>query len=110
VSLWVNNQPSSAGPNLEVTTLDNGPTTPSCLGKIYGNDNKILIYYGSSTPFSLQPLLKNPSLQTGLADPSAIVELANGTAPHFGLLAPLDNELSKVQMHSLLWLSLRVGP
>jgi len=110
VSLWVDQQPSSAGPNLDVTTLDNGPTTPSCLAKINGDSHKILIYYGSSNPLSLRPLLESPSLQTGLADPSAVVELANGTAPHFGLLAPLENALSQVQMHSLLWLTLRVGP
>jgi hypothetical protein len=110
VTLFVDNQVSNAGPNLDVTTLDYGATTPSCLGKIYGTGHTILITYGSSKSLALRPLIETPSLRTGLADPTAILDLFYGPAPHFGLLAPLNNDLSKVQLHSLLWLVLRAGP
>jgi hypothetical protein len=110
ISLFVDNQPSRLGPDLDVTTLSYGATTPSCLGKIYGTGHTILIRYGNSSALSLVPILITPTLRTGLADPSANLELFNGPVPHFGFLEPLRDALSTVQSHSFGWLVLRSGP
>lgn len=48
VTLYVDNQPSSAGPNLLLNTLDGTPSPyPTCLGEVYGTGHHILLTYGA---------------------------------------------------------------
>ena len=110
IHLFVDNQPSSLGPNLDLTTHDYGSTTPTCMGQVYGTGHTILLTYGSSKLPSYRPVLQTPGLSTGLADPEALLQLYGGPAPQFALELPLTDTLSLVHMHSFDWLVLRAGP
>jgi len=109
VALFVDGQPSSAGPSLDLTTLAYSVTNPSCLGNVYGSGHTILLTYTKSTGLALAHGASAPTLSTGSLDPSADAQLYDGPLPHFGLMAPLNDVLSTVHWHSLGWLVLRTS-
>lgn len=75
VSLYVDNQPNTAGPNLLLNTLD-GSTAPypSCLGEVYGTGHKILLSYGPRPLAAAVAAVTTSDLSTGPAPglPTAI--------------------------------------
>ncbi len=108
VKLWVDNQPSSQGPLLVISTLDNTvPPYPSCLAKVYGTGHTIAITYSNKANPLYRPTAFGPVDATGLADPYADGLLFYGALPHFGFLTPVLQEISKVAFGSLAWLSAR---
>jgi hypothetical protein len=83
--LYVDGQPSSAGPSLELNTLDNGPNTyPSCLGEVYGTGHTIALVYGPRGVTALTPSERTPLLATGMADPLLPLLTGDGPLPHVG--------------------------
>ncbi|MCI4349109.1 MAG: hypothetical protein L3J93_02675 [Thermoplasmata archaeon] len=112
ISLYVDNQPSSAGPLLDLTTLDFASTPadpyPTCLATVYGTGHTIVLAYhnaSSQTPFEFGSVGVVDA--TGLADPQAPLRLADGPLPHFGFLTPTIQGVEKMQHASLAWLAFR---
>jgi hypothetical protein len=105
ISLYVDGQPSSAGPNLELNTLDNGPNTyPSCLGEVYGTGHTIALVYGPRGVTALSPSERTPLLSTGVADPLLPLLTADGPLPHVGTATMLS--LQGLGATGLTWLVL----
>ena len=108
VRLWVDNQLSSKGPLLEISTLDNTvPPYPSCLAKLYGTGHTIAITFSSTATTSFGPASIPPLDATGLANPYADGLLFFGPLPHYGFLTPFLQESAKVAHFSSPWLALR---
>lgn len=64
ITLFVDNQPSSAGPNLTLNNLDYASDPyPSCLSQIYGTGHIIVLSYASRAATAGEPF-RLPSLQT----------------------------------------------
>ncbi len=109
VYLFVDNQLSSQGPLLDISTLDNTLTPyPSCLGNIYGTGHTILITYSNSTAHSYVPMGDGVDDVTQVANPEAAALLFNGAEPHFGFLTPMVQATAKLLHSSLDWLELRL--
>ncbi len=109
VYLFVDNQLSSQGPLLDISTLDGTITTyPSCLGQIYGMGHTIMISYTNSTSKAYVPIGDGVADATIPANPEASAELFNGPLPHFGFSTPFVQAFQKMVHASLAWLDLRV--
>jgi hypothetical protein len=108
VSLWVDNQISSAGPNLNLDTLSNNPNVyPSCIGSIYGTSHTILLRYGSTGTKAVDRGVVSPVLATGGSPVDLALEAYGSPAPlvegalrTFGMIAYLH-------LKGLDWLVLR---
>jgi hypothetical protein len=107
ITLWIDNSPSSAGPNLNLDTLTSvGTVYPSCLGKIYGTNHAILLSYSSNTASPAAQRLSAPGLVTGLA-PDSPASPWDGSASHFHTLTTELIGLGFLHLKSLDWLLLR---
>ncbi|MHB8352618.1 MAG: hypothetical protein ACYDFT_08045 [Thermoplasmata archaeon] len=109
VQLWVDNGPSSAGPNLNLDTLTNSNSAyPACLVSVYGSSHSILLTYGPTTVrTALGSGLSSPQLQTGGGVPDEALLLYSSPAPHLGSIETELALLSYVNVHSMGWLALR---
>lgn len=108
ISLFVDGQPSSSGPLLDLTGLDyQAPTIPSCLGKLYGTGHTIVLSYTKITSAGLGQGWIPDGHATAPSDPQAPLRLFYGPLPHVGFLTPYEQTLSKEQHASLAWLALR---
>lgn len=110
VQLWVDNAPSSAGPNLDLDTLTNSNSAyPACLVSVYGSNHAILLTYGPTTVRTAAGHgLSSPWLTTGGGIPDSGWMQYNSPAPHLRTLQLELALLSFVGVHTVGWLSLRV--
>ncbi len=110
VQLWVDNGPSSAGPNLDLDTLTNSNNNvyPSCLVSVYGDNHSILLTYGPTTVrAAMGHGMPSPELVTGGGVPDPALELYNSPTAHLGTLRTELALQGFVEAHALLWLTLR---
>lgn len=108
VTLYVDNQPSSAGPDLTLNTLDYAPSpSPSCIGEVYGTGHVILISYAKLSPAMVGSGLHPATLSTQGADPMLYLTAHGGTLEKVPELAGHSTGTVEAKVASLLWLSLR---
>lgn len=108
VELFVDGQPSSAGPSLVLNTLDYAPNPyPSCIGEVYGTGHVILLEYVQISPAVRAGALHPATLTT--AGPSALPYLASLGGPlEKASNAPAESTtLAHAQFAALGWLALR---
>lgn len=66
LTLYVDGQPSSAGPNLALDTLDNLPNPyPSCMGTVYGTGHTIQLQYKLASASAAVPIPGGPTHAPG---------------------------------------------
>lgn len=96
LQLFVDNQPSSKGPSLDISDLPfDSSTYPSCLATVDGTGHKIFLSYGpANSTVAFEPGAP-PGDVSAPANPLAPLLLYGGPLPHFGLLAPLMEAIAK---------------
>jgi hypothetical protein len=104
IVLYVDNQPSSAGPSLELNTLSNLPNPyPSCLATIYGTGHTIVLAYRAKTATALEPGLRGPvgGTEAAIVPPPLLSTLP----PVHGATSGLD--VAAMRLVTLNWLVLK---
>jgi hypothetical protein len=108
ITLWVDNQVSSAGPDLNLDTLSNAPNvSPSCLGTIYHTGHTILLSYTSTKVGSARVGLQSPALSTGGGVPDLALALYDSPAVHLGPYLAFEQWAGYLEHKGLGWLTLR---
>ncbi len=108
LTLFVDNQPSSAGPSLALNKLDGtGATTPSCLGKLYGTGHTIEIDYHSSATAAIGGGVEGPRLATAGAVPGDGAPYG-APQPRVAITPEVALETHHAGSERLTWLGLRV--
>lgn len=107
LTLFVDNQASSAGPSLVLNVLDGAGTTyPSCLGKVHGTGHTIELDYHASSAAALGGGVRAP------VGASAAAPLADGAPygaamPRVVISPAAAFELAFASLASLTWVALR---
>jgi hypothetical protein len=105
VHLFVDGNPSSAGPSLPIDTLDYGPNPyPSCIGEKYGTGNTILLTYTSASEGAQLVPISGPLLATGPAVPGWDLLLFDSPMPHLGFGAAERTAFAGITLTGLGWL------
>lgn len=108
ITLFVDNQPSSAGPSLDLDTLPYlNDQYPTCLGTIYGTGHTIVLSYHSTHSAAIARGSAVPTLSTAPADPGLAARLWDSPMPQFGLGAPERAAVDQAHAASLAWFILR---
>ncbi|HEV2316167.1 MAG TPA: hypothetical protein VGV89_01140 [Thermoplasmata archaeon] len=110
IQLFVDNQVSTAGPDLNLDTYsNNGQVYPSCMGRIYGTGHTVYLTYASSLSAQVTPLRGASGLATSVSG-GALAELAwDSPAPHLITLVYEFTSFGHLREQSLNWLLLRGG-
>ena len=108
LTLFVDNQPSSEGPNLVLNTLDgSGSTYPSCLSKNFGTGHTIELVYHSTSTTAIEGGIRGAALSTAglpLADGAPL----GAAMPRVVLTPVVALTLAHQAMSGLTWLGMRV--
>jgi hypothetical protein len=111
VELFVDGAPSSAGPSLELNTLDyaTGPQ-PQCLSELYGTGHTILLEYvsTSSTAVALQP--PPAGLVTAGPNPMGYLVSLGGPLQKVGNAPASATDRAHAAFAGLAWLALKGAP
>jgi hypothetical protein len=108
VSLWVDNQVSTAGPTLNLDTLsNNGNVYPSCLGSIYGTSHTILLLYGTTGTKAIARGMTSPALTTAGAPVDLSLQAYGTPAPLVQATLRALGMVSYLHLKSVDWLALR---
>lgn len=108
VELFVDGAASTAGPSLELNTLDYVANPyPTCLAELYGTGHVILLEYASISPAVRGSGLHPATLES--APPTAMPYLVSlgGPLQKVGDIAAETTDMVHAQFASLHWLSLR---
>jgi hypothetical protein len=110
VTLWVDNQVSSTGPNLNLDTLTNaGNTYPTCLASIYGSGHTILLRYASTGAAVSFGGLRSPTLTSSGSPVDLALGLYDSPAPHVQSTLEQYGMWEYLHQKSLDWLALKVA-
>ena len=102
INLFVDDQPSSAGPGLVLNTLDYAPSPfPACVATVYGTGHHILLSYGTASATAYLHGLKAPTLSTGPAGPDPLAQLWDGPGVHSSTLPPADGAGHRAVLSSM---------
>ncbi|HYK93101.1 MAG TPA: hypothetical protein VEY07_03550, partial [Thermoplasmata archaeon] len=108
VELFVDGSPSTAGPSLELNTLDyESNPYPTCIGEVYGTGHVVLLEYVSITP-----AVRGAGLHPALLDsapPPAMTYLVSlgGPLQKVGDSAAASTDQAHAEFAALHWLSMR---
>lgn len=107
ITLFVDNQVSRAGPDLDLDTLSgSGGVYPSCFASIYGTSHTILLSYSVTRSSTAAQGLSTPVLATA-GGPDLGLLLYNSPAAHLFPYLVVQQVTSEVELKSLGWLLLR---
>ncbi|HEY6238957.1 MAG TPA: hypothetical protein VIZ68_07225 [Thermoplasmata archaeon] len=110
LTLFVDNKPSSAGPNLVLNTLDGLPgPSPGCLGSIYGTGHTVEIVYKAQSASAFGAGVRGPVLGTAASGPSASGGTFDSPMPRVTSGLGSDSGLTQLKLLDLSWLALRAG-
>ncbi len=108
LTLFVDNQPSNAGPSLVLNTLDYLPSPyPSCMESRYGTGHTVLLSWHVASPAAIRSSLAAPVLTTAASDGYMATAYGSPAAKITYQVGQLDT-LAHATAQSLLWLALRV--
>lgn len=108
ITLFVDNQPSSAGPTLNLDTLPYlNDQYPSCLGTIYGTGHTIVLSYHATSSTAVIRAPPAPTLDTAPSDAGRADPTLGGPMPDFALSAPQRDAFAHAHAASLAWCVLR---
>lgn len=108
LTLFVDNHPSSAGPALELNTLDYLPSPyPSCMEARYGTGHTILLSWHSGSAVAVSTGLHPPTLETAAGSGYAGLVYGSPSARVTQTVGQLDT-LAHETAAGLSWLLLRV--
>lgn len=106
LTLFVDNQPSSDGPSLNLDVLSGSASpTPSCMSKLYGTGHKIAIVYQTVHPGASVPGLRGPTPLTGAS--ADLPTSFDAPTPKVIPIAYGPVDLAHFRGASLEWLVLR---
>ena len=109
ITLFVDGQVSTAGPSLELNTLDYGPNPyPVCLGEKYGTGHVIVLSYSTITP-AVRGAGPHPIAgETGAGvDPQLYLSSLGGPLQKVGDAPGRATDLTHASLAALGWLVLR---
>ena len=110
VTLFVDNQLSSDGPNLNLDVLPYlSDPFPACVGTIYGTGHTILLSYQarSAVALGVGTGIHGATASTAAADPELNGLLFDSPMPHVGSTIAHASDLTRLRYAGLGWLSLR---
>lgn len=109
ITLFVDGQVSTAGPSLELNTLDHGPNPyPTCLGEKYGTGHVIVLSYSTITPAVVgagpRPIAGESALGV---NPELYLTSLGGPLQKIGDAAGQATDAAHAGVATLSWLVLR---
>lgn len=109
ITLFVDGQVSTAGPSLELNTLDYGPSPyPTCLAEKYGTGHVIVLSYSTITPAVVGHGPRPIAGETALGvDPELYLSSLGGLLQKVGDLPAQATDIAHATFASLGWLVLR---
>ncbi len=108
VELFVDGQASTAGPGLELNTLDYAASPyPSCLEAAYGTGHVIVLEYVSISPAVLGSGLHPATLATAGPNPAPYLASLGGPLEKVGDGPAVSSDRAHAELAALPWLTLR---
>lgn len=111
VTLFVDNQPNSAGPSLDLSTTSYlSDVYPTCIGTVYGTGHTILIQYKSASGTSAGIGQRGPVLETAGTSGALVGLEYDSPLPRVTQTAEGSASFDQAKDASFAWLAIRLSP